>query len=200
MIGFNYILLNPRSLPQTYVELFNRVYDHWISDHSENSSYDRFMQADHIAVITYRNQPVAFQILQQLDLRLKPSWFHPTLRTLAKPGQQYLRSLKSQQLLLSESLHILPEWKDKALGFSWEEILVSLSLRLLDDSAADLMLSQSASGVFSELCLYQDVNAVYLQIYAKQFRRHFENPLIEEWVNALWPLSEPLPVKVHSVQ
>ena len=181
MIGFNYVLLNPRSLPQTYVELFNRVYDHWMSDHSKKVFADRLMQVDHIAVIIHRNQPVAFQLLQQLDLRLKPSWHHPLLSTLPKPERQYLHVLKTPHLLLSESLHVLPEWKDKAMGFKWEEVLLSLSLRPLDDSTADLLLFQS-------------------QFHAKQFRRHFENPLIEEWVNVLWPLSDLTPVKVHSVQ
>ena len=68
MFGFKYVLLNPRSLPQTHVALFNQVYDHWIKAYSENQ--ESILNCDQVGIILFENSVVGFQLFKSFDLRL----------------------------------------------------------------------------------------------------------------------------------
>lgn len=190
MLGFKYLLLNPRSLPQTHVELFNRVYtqwaDHWVQAEKQNED---FLHADHVGVLLCHNEIVGFHLLNYIDLRLKSSWQHQSLKTLSQLEHLQLQSHAPQTLLSQGSFFIAPEFTSANTeheNVDWAEVLLGLALKLLDDSKADLLMSIATDSTVT--------------IHTKELRRRFPNYLTSRWVKLLWPLSETESVKTHSVQ
>ncbi len=191
MLGFKYLLLNPRSLPQTHVELFNRVYDQWIQASSEtpeqsDKKSEDFLHCDQVGVILCHNEIVGFHLLSYVDLRLKSSWQHQSLKNLSQLEHLQLQSQTPQTLLRQGSFFIAPEWRTELHEVNWTEVLLGLSLKLLDDSTADLMLSFSTTDE--------------VIIHTKEIQRRFPDHNTSRWVQILWPFSEIKPVKTHSVQ
>lgn len=193
MLGFKYLILNPRSLPQTHVELFNRVYDQWVQAFLETpeshslTSVEDFLHCDQVGVILCHNEIVGFHLFNYIDLRLKSSWQHQGLKALPQLEHLQLQNSHAPQMLLAQSFsYIAPEWRKEFHEVDWAEVLHGLALKLLDESMADVMLS-----------LDEKLQGT---LHTKELRRRFHALLTDRWVNLLWPLSEAHPARTQSMQ
>lgn len=181
MHGFKFLILNPRSLPHNYVELFNRVYELYQKSADGNPMWP----GDQISVLLHGDKILGFQIFEYLDLRLKHVWNqslnHLAPIDLADVRQSHAHLLMRVKTFAGENIE-----QTDLQGLNCVELLNALALRLMDDSKADLA---HLSEPFEQT-----------QLHAKNRHRVFKNYLLNSWAEQLWPLSEYKPAKVHSVQ
>ncbi|QDK37642.1 hypothetical protein [Bdellovibrio sp. NC01] len=181
MHGFQFLLLNPRSLPHSHVELFNRVYNLYLQQKSPATQWP----GDQVSVLLYGDKILGFQVFEYLDLRLKHVW-NQSLHDLAPIDLADLRQSHAHLLMRVKTYSGESIAQTELQGLHSSEILNALALRLMDDSKADLA--------------YLSESFEQTQLHAKDRHRQFKNFALNSWVDQLWPLSDYKPAKLHSVQ
>lgn len=203
MLGFKYLLLNPGSLHETHLETFNRVYDLWKQSTPEFSGTDTvtdFQQAQQIGVLLCHREIVGFQLLSHADLRLKSTQESMQDCGLPSTGMEFLRSLKLTRAIRAAQPVIASEWKQRSQEVPWSEILWGLSLRLLDESSADLMITRDLPEMTEKSSAMLSPGEGTVLLFPRENKRRLKSLLTTRWVHLLWPLSDLMPVKTHSVQ
>ena len=154
MFGFRYYLLSPHLVHSEYATLFNTIYDAWKTSFTEvvegaggTLDPDDFFRNDIVTAITHNEEVVGMSTMTMFDLNLRSSHEHHYIRALEGSTVDRLQREGLHRLISIEYLNVLPAWRKSHSHVRWTEVLIGLGLKVMDDSAANIIMGTPRTDV-----------------------------------------------------
>lgn len=206
MFNFRYILLSPHNAnTQESQDLLNKVYDTWgktfsnvVEDTGGQLDKDDFFRYDLIGVLMHGNSIVGSHCYSLFNLKLNCCLEHhffqnissEVIQQLIKDGQSLVYSLEYSQ--------ISPEFRKGSGNIRWIDVLIGCALKYLDNSDANGIIGTPRTDIKVDKTTFR-LGAVEIQppikkmnyecaviYFPKKINRHFDNPLVAQYVQFLW--------------